>query len=98
VPKKSEAAQILAKRPSKGSTQFALAFDDASGSSVLRSAADRLAGFQPTPKKMGRPRGSKNRDQAKLLALVSQRAGSDPLSWMADFIKLTPREAAKVHF
>jgi hypothetical protein len=96
VPKKSEAAQMLANRPGHASTQFALAFDDASGSSVLRSAADRLPGFQPTPKKMGRPRGSKNRDQAKLLALVSQRAGTDPLLWMADFVRLTPGEAAKL--
>lgn len=96
MPKKSEAAQMLANRPGHASTQFALAFDDASGSSVLRSAADRLPGFQPTPKKMGRPRGSKNRDQAKLLALVSQRAGTDPLLWMADFVRLTPGEAAKL--
>lgn len=94
--KNSHASQLLAGRVVKEPTQSALAFDDANGSSILRSAADRLDGFQISPTKMGRPRGSKNRDQAKLLAMVSARAGTDPLLWMADFVRLTPLEASRV--
>lgn len=96
MPQKSQTLQLLAKRPGQSATQFVLAFGDASGSSILRSAADRLARFQPTPKKTGRPQSSKTRDPAKLLALVSQRTGTDLLLWMADFIGLTPKETAKV--
>lgn len=91
--RKSVLGDLLATgRPAEPSTR-ALAFDDAGGSSVLRSAADRLG--RPV-KKMGRPRGAKSRDAAKLLALIQARAGTDPLLWMADWLTLTVQEAARV--
>lgn len=92
---KSTLAEILAARDAGGVDQEReLALFDVEGSSVLRSAADRLPGFQI--RRAGRPKGRRNRSTAQLLAMVERRAGTDPLLWMADWLRLTPREVSKV--
>jgi hypothetical protein len=92
---KSTAQQILAGRPQVDDrAERQMALFDAEGSSVLRSAADKLPGFEIRAR--GRPKGRKSRDTAQLLALVERRMGTDPLLWFADWGRLTPREVARV--
>lgn len=92
---KSTLAEILAGREAGGADQEReLALFDVEGSSVLRSAADKLPGFQI--RKAGRPKGRRNRSTAQLLAMVERRAGTDPLLWMADWLRLTPFEVARI--
>jgi hypothetical protein len=92
--KNSAALDLLKGRKTEAPSQRELAFQDVRGSSILRSMADRQPGFQA--RKVGRPRGAKNRDSAKLLALISERMGTDPLLWMADIVRLTLPEAAQL--